>query len=536
MSANPAGSPSVLIVGAGPVGLVLACELTRRGVPIRVIDKRAQPTTESRAIVVHARSLELMERVGALDALIASGVRTTAMEMHSNGRTLAHVRLDTVDSPFPFSVTTAQTETERILGERLTALGGMVERGVELVSLEQDDAEVRSTLQHDDGRTEVVSSAWIAGTDGSRSTVRAQVGTRLEGSFKGERFLMGDVETEHQLDPTAIHTFFSAHAAPLIAFPMKGRRMRVIAQQDSAPEGSPDAGSSASGAAPTLAELQAAADRLETGIRLTSSHWLTVFEIHHAQVPQYRHGRAFLAGDAAHVHSPAGGQGMNTGMQDAFNLAWKLALVDAGEAGDALLDSYHAERHPVAARVIELSTKLTDAATLKGTFARKLRNHVVHLATGLAPVQHALANETEEVDVAYRDSPVVAGRSSRRLHPGDAAPDVAGTELRIALLGGSDARAAHTIVSIAPANGGAPALPGSNGSSVADIRHVLVIESITHASGFDAIVPDPDGLIAERYGVGAHGGTVVVRPDGYVGLIAALDDEAAVGRYFDALR
>ena len=178
MNANTSDETfDVLVVGAGPVGLVLACDLARRGVRVRLIDKLTGPTEESRAIIVHARSLEMMERIGAVDSLIASGVKLSALEMHADGELLGHVELGTVDSPYPFSISTAQTETERVLTERLEELGVTVDRNIELVGLEQDDREVRSTLRRADGSEEMFVSSWIVGADGSHSTVRDQVGT-----------------------------------------------------------------------------------------------------------------------------------------------------------------------------------------------------------------------------------------------------------------------------------------------------------------------------------------------------------------------
>jgi 2-polyprenyl-6-methoxyphenol hydroxylase-like FAD-dependent oxidoreductase len=387
---------------------------------------------------VHARSQEMMERIGVVDELIASGVRATAMEFHADGRTIGRLQLDTVDSPFPFSVSTAQTETERILTERLAALGLTVDRGVELVGFEQDDDEVRSTLRHADGSEETLVSSYIAGTDGSHSTVRDLVGTKLEGSFEGERFLLGDVEADYTLDRDSMHTYFSADAGPLLIFPMQRERLRLIAQIDRD-----------SDVAPTIEALRQICDARAGGIEVRSTHWITIFEIHHAQVPAYRFGRAFLAGDAGHVHSPAGGQGMNTGMQDAFNLGWKLALASAGVAAPGLLDCYQDERHSVAARVIKRTTRLTTAATLEHGLARRLRNHATQLATALAPVQHTLADQVEETDIAYRDSAIV-GRSPRGRkgpRPGEAAPDVTGVEpaLHTALAEG----AGHTALYVA---------------------------------------------------------------------------------------
>ena len=511
------GYADVLVVGAGPVGLLLACELARRGTSFRLVDKLAAPTNESRAIVVHARSLEMMERVGTVDALIASGRRATAAEFHADGERLGRIELDTVDSPYAYSVSTAQTETERVLTERLIELGGTIDRGFELVGLEQDQREVRAALRGPDGSEQTFRSAFVAGTDGSQSTVRAQVGTSLDGSFKGERFLLGDVDADYDYSGDAFHMFFSAGAPPLVLFPMLGERARLIAQLgDGADEHA------------TLEHLQAICDERAPGVRLRSSHWITVFEIHHAQVPQYRHGRVFLAGDAAHVHSPAGGQGMNTGMQDAFNLGWKLAAAVAGRAAPRLLDSYHAERHPVAARVITNSTRLTKAATVEHQLERRLRNLALHVAAGLAPVRRKLAEQTEETDIAYSDSSVVASSKGRHggPQPGDAAPDVPGLEpaLHSVLAANSD----HTALYIAGSDGTPPRLsleqPG--------LRHLLVGGA---SDGFDDVLPDPERLVAERYGAGSEGALVIVRPDGYIGLRTSLADAGGARAYFDQI-
>jgi 2-polyprenyl-6-methoxyphenol hydroxylase-like FAD-dependent oxidoreductase len=508
--------PSVLVVGAGPVGLLLACELARRDVAVRVIDKLPRPTTESRAIIVHARSLEMLERVGVVDEVMATGLKVTGAQFHADGAMRAEIPLNTVDSPYPFSVTLPQTDTERILAERLAGLGVAVEHGTELVGLEEDEQVVSARLRRQDGREETVASPWIAGTDGSHSAVRSAVGMRLEGSFKGERFLLGDVEAEYDLDRATMHTFFSADAAPLVVFPMRGDRTRLIAQLTD--------GTEADAAGPTLEQMQTITDRRAGGVRLLEAHWLTVFEIHHAQVPRYRHGRAFLAGDAAHVHSPAGGQGMNTGMQDAFNLGWKLALAVEGRAGAGLLDSYHEERHPVAARVIKQTTRMTNIATLRHKGQRTLRNHLLHLASGLAPIRAELAHQIEETDINYRGSPIVAGAGhSRGPKPGDAAPDVAGLSLHTALAEGTE----HSLLQI----GGEPrdAEPGVPGS----VRRVFVSEGTSSEPGYDLTVFDPEHRIQRRYGVPDEGALFAIRPDGYIGLRANQGQTGATAGYFD---
>jgi 2-polyprenyl-6-methoxyphenol hydroxylase-like FAD-dependent oxidoreductase len=504
-------SDPVLVVGAGPVGLAAAGELARRGVPVRIVDTLAAPTTESRAIIVHARSLDMLERVGVLDEVIASGIKSTGIEMYASGRVLARVELDIVDSAHPYSVLTAQTETERILTENLARHGVEVERGVSLVGLEQDAAGVRATLCRrdgggDGGRFDVAAS-WVVGADGAHSEVRRQVGTALAGSFHGERFLMGDVHAAHDFDPRSMYTFFSAHDGPLMVFPMKGDRMRLIAQ---IPTTSTDEA--------TQEWLQRIIDERAGGrIRIHDSLWLTCFEVHHAQVPRYRSGRVFLAGDAAHIHSPAGGQGMNTGLQDAFNLGWKLAAAHRGTASEILLDSYHTERHPVAARVIEFSTRLTKLSTLANPVAQKLRNALLHTVTGIGPARRALAEEAEETTLAYHGSPVVVESAVHaKIRGGDHLPDVAGTGLRKVLA----AQTGHALVSL----GGVPAMADLPG-----VQQILVAATDAPVAGFDAVVADPDQRVASRFGLTS--GRVLVRPDGYIGAVAAAGDDSPVTAY-----
>jgi 2-polyprenyl-6-methoxyphenol hydroxylase-like FAD-dependent oxidoreductase len=511
--------PTALVVGAGPVGLVAAIELARRGVPIRVIDPLPAPTTESRAILIHSRSLEMMERMGVVEKIIASGVRTGGMQMHADGKTLADVAVDAVDSPYPFSITTAQTETERILTERLAELGVTVQRGVRLVAFDQDDAAVHYRVEHADGRTEDGTVDWVIGTDGSHSTVRAQTGQKLAGSFKGERFLLGDVDADYDLPRDRMHSFMGVGGGPLFVFPMLGRRIRVIAQITDGDE------------EVSLSRLQQVLDERSIGCTVGAARWLTIFEIHHAQVPLYRVGRAFLAGDAAHVHSPAGGQGMNTGMQDTFNLGWKLAAVVRGEAETALLDSYQAERHPIAARVIEQTTRVTNMGTVDSRLGRAMRNTAMHLAGKVPAVRRALAEQLAETDLAYRTSPIVGGTARRTaVRPGDSAPDVAGTGLRelLAAAGGTTA-----MLFAPPADDARAAVPGA----LAGLP-VIRIAGAAATTGSDPILGDPilgdaDGRIARRYGA-RTGDVFLVRPDGYVGFAGSTADPdfaSAVSRY-----
>ncbi|AQA01828.1 hypothetical protein BVC93_04540 [Mycobacterium sp. MS1601] len=514
-----AAVPTVLVVGAGPVGLLAAAELARRHVPVRIIDKLPAPTQESRAIAIHARSLDMLARIGVVDQLLDTGVAAHAMELRSGGKCLLRVPLGSVDAAYRFSLNTPQTETERVLTEHLASLGVTVERPVELTGLAQDADSVRVSLHHQGGAEEHLNVAWVIGADGARSTVRHLVGGRLEGTFAGERFVLGDVDATHDLDSESMYTFFSP-AGSVLAIPLRHGRMRVMAHlrhgEDTAPEGYP-----------TLAGLQEIVDNRVGGITLLRSHWLTVFELRHAQVRQYRWGRVFLMGDAAHIHSPAGGQGMNTGMQDAFNLAWKLAAVVHDEAGSALLDSYHTERHPVAAEVITMTERLSRGGTLSGP-GQHVRNTVLRAVSHVKPLPRAVAGWLAEVTVNYRDSPIVLrthGLRGASVAAGDHFPDLGDNTVAHQLLKGWGP--GHTTLTVA-GNHRLPVPVHGHG------RQVLLTANGTRVAGYDLVIADQQQLAARRLGL-PEGGVVVVRPDGYIGAVAALEDRLAVTAYFAGL-
>jgi 2-polyprenyl-6-methoxyphenol hydroxylase-like FAD-dependent oxidoreductase len=519
MSTTP--DAEVLVVGAGPVGLVAGAELARRGIRVRVIDKLAHPTDQSRAIAVHARSLDMLDRMGIVDEMLSTGIRAVAMELYAAGRKLFRVPFSEVDSAFPFTLTTAQTETERVLGEHLLSLGIAVERGVELVGLTQDEQAVQVNLRREDGSTEQASVSWVIGADGGHSNTRKLVGTKLSGSFVGERFLLGDVVAEHTLDLDAMHTFF-APDGPVVVLPMRGGRMRFLAEIHDAP-GTP------LNLNPTPDRLQAILDRRIGGIRIVQPHWLTCFEIHHARVPAYRWGRVFLAGDAAHIHSPAGGQGMNTGMQDAFNLSWKLAAVIKGDAGQILLNSYEAERMPVADGVIAFTNRLTKVGTLSG-LPRQLRDLAVQALSHLPAARRFMAETAEEVNVGYQNSPIAVGRRPKgaKVAAGQHVPHVVDEALQkqLSVVCGVQ-NTSHVVLTVASSQVAPAAGEGQT--------QVLVAGDATHVAGYDAVIADPKEIVAQRFGL-KKGGRVVIRPDGYIGAVASLDDTTTVAEYFAKVR
>jgi 2-polyprenyl-6-methoxyphenol hydroxylase-like FAD-dependent oxidoreductase len=511
-------TPDVVVVGAGPVGLVAAHELARRGVRVRVIDKLTAPTDESRAIALHARSLDMLDRMGIVEDLLATGVKSTGMNMVANGKTLVRVPLDSVDSAFPYTCVTAQTETERVLTDHLAALGVTIDRGLDATGLTQDDDAVQLTVQRPDGSTEHITTSWVIGTDGGHSTIRHLVGTKLEGSFKGERFILGDVEAEHHLGNTHMYTFLSPDG-PVVMLPMRDGRVRFLAQIHDAPR-------TPLNLHPTQDQLQKIVDERIGDITITQSHWLTCFEIHHGQVPAYRHGRVFLAGDAAHIHSPAGGQGMNTGMQDAFNLGWKLAATIRGEGGQTLLDSYHAERHPVGKGVIDFTRLLTKVGTLKGG-ARLVRDAVIGAAGSIPPAARKMASNVEETNIGYKGSPAViaAGPRHAKVVAGEHLPHIPDAQLQkqLGAVCGA-ANTGHTVLTVTAGNPAPAAGP-------TDQMQVLVTTDERPVDGYDHVICDRGGSIAKRYGL-RDGGRVVARPDGYVGAVVDLDNPTGVADYF----
>lgn len=394
-------SIDVLVIGAGPTGLTLASELLHRGLTVRVVDQIETPTTWSRAIGVHARSLEILREMGVADALIARGQKLHGATLWSGGETLARLDFAELDTAYPFLLSVPQPDTEAVLHDLLVARGGKVERGVALRSFRQDGTGVTATLAKGD-QAETVRAAWLVGCDGAHSTVRKGLDLAFEGDTYEDRFLLADVKVDWDTRDDRISTFFSDDGL-VACFPLPAGRWRLIM---TAPAGDDGA------ATPTLDELQAVFGRRSgSGGNLSDLAWAARFRIHCRQVTAYRDDRVFVAGDAAHIHSPVGGQGMNTGIQDAHNLAWKLALVHRGDARDRLLDSYHDERHAVGRSVLRGTDVATRVGTLKAPAARAMRDQVARMLTGLEVIQHRVAREVAELTVGYERSAIVGEHS-----------------------------------------------------------------------------------------------------------------------------
>ncbi|RKT54603.1 FAD-dependent monooxygenase [Saccharothrix australiensis] len=479
----------VLIAGAGPSGLTLAVELARRGVDCRVVDKAAEPFPGSRAKGLQPRTLEVLEDLGVLDAVLDGGAPFPAFRMYSGTKILWERGLDEVlgtelprrspDVPYPLPWLIPQWRTDAILRGRFEELGGRVERSTELVGFDQDDDGVVATLRHA-GRDERVRADYLVGADGGRSFVRKHAGIPFAGTTHDtERTLIGDVRADG-VEGNFCHMFTGGDLAKRFSlWNLPGSdHFQFVAAVDPGDEPEP-------GLAAVRRMLDERSGR--TDIRLHDLRWISLYRINVRLAERFRVGRVLLAGDAAHVHSSAGGQGLNTSVQDAYNLGWKLAAV-LGGAPDALLDSYHEERFPVAAEVLDVSTALH-----RGGF------RATTAPAGSAPSIHQL-------DITYRGGPLaVDDRVERgRLHAGDRAPDA---PLRTPLGGRTrlfevfrGPRWTSLTFGAAPV---ADLGPGVHACSVA-------------ARGGDLL--DTDGHAARAYDV--PGGThVLVRPDGHVGLI-----------------
>src|SRR5271170_6776275 len=370
----------VLIVGAGPVGMTMASELARYGAAVRIVDKAAQRTDKSKALVMWSRSLELLDRGGGSAPFIDAGFKVGAVNFIAGDKTIGHVSTASVQSPHPYALMIPQFETERLLEERLRDLGVLVEHQVELTTFKSSDDGVEAVLRHVDGREETVSADFLVGCDGAHSTVRHGLGATFSGETLDSDWMLADVHMRGYPYPDTEASVYWHRDGVFVIFPISPGRYRVIADLPASGTEHPPA--------PTLQQVQAVIDRRgPTGLVAYDPIWLAGFRINGRKVSRYRWGRVFLAGDAAHVHSPAGGQGMNTGMQDAFNLAWKLALVVRKICDEHLFDSYSPELSKVGDEVLKGAERLTSMATLTGKVKQSLRNHAAALVLGFPMIR-----------------------------------------------------------------------------------------------------------------------------------------------------
>jgi 4,5-epoxidase len=412
----------VLIAGAGPSGLTLACGLLGKGVAARVVDKAAEPAGTSRALGLQPRGIEVVERLGALNGLPDRALQVEQIVVHINGKQAARVRVGQrtalVTRP---SLVISQAIVEAALRRRVADLGGHIEWGREVTAAEQDSGGVTVGFA-DGGRRRV---GWLVGCDGAHSRVRELAGIGFPGVPLAERFLLVDVTADLPLSRRSIYVWLDADTV-YGAFPLPGQDVWRLMVPTADPATEPDRMTDQAVFAEVTRQL---GERTGCDPSLVRDPvWVTSFRVHRRLAETYRTGRILLAGDAAHVHSPFGGQGMNTGIGDAENLAWKLAMVVNGTAEHKLLDSYEAERRPIAAKAVKSTGAASNLILGNHVLARLLRDRVVVPLMNKASMQRRVWENLSQLKVSYRDGPLGRGarwwRSGQGARPGDRVPDI----------------------------------------------------------------------------------------------------------------
>jgi 2-polyprenyl-6-methoxyphenol hydroxylase-like FAD-dependent oxidoreductase len=405
-----AARPHVLVVGAGPTGLLLAAELQRRDVPCLLIDALDAPRDWDRATIVHSRSMEIFEALGLADRFLERGVQSPAARVHSGGVVLGELRLDLTGSRYGFDLGLSEEVTESLLTSYLEAHGGSVTRSTRLISLAADDNAVTATLESQGVRCDVAAQ-WIVGCDGLRSGVREAVGIEFRGQDVAEPWAVFDAHIDGWPDEDDVQAGYFDQP-PVILTPLPGKRWRVYLRPSSGTSDLvADAGEVVRRYAPDAVFVE-----VENPVR---------FHCHARVAERFRSSRVLLAGDAAHASTPAEGHGMNGGLQDAFNLGWKLALVCSGEAGAGLLDTYETERKPVAEQVVSSGTTAEADLALTGESDRADRDAAIRRAFADPDLAHHEAVAAAELDRHYPMSRAVAGNDAAEPSPGVRLPDTA---------------------------------------------------------------------------------------------------------------
>jgi 2-polyprenyl-6-methoxyphenol hydroxylase-like FAD-dependent oxidoreductase len=391
----------VLVVGAGPVGLFLANECARRALRFRLIETHAAQTEHSKALAIFPRTLEILDMAGLVGPFIEHANPVTAVAVVAHGRRLAHLRFEPPESPYPLIAMVPQNVTEQLLAESLARRSGVVEYETTLISAVDRGESVLATIERNGQRT-LINASFVVGCDGAHSTVRHILALPFEGAEYKESFMLADVETNEAL-PANEMQLCPSEFGPVAIFPMSATRRRIVATVEKTERD-----------APSLELVRTILrQRAPSEIEALALHWSSYFRIHHRHTSQLRVGRIFIAGDAAHIHSPFGGQGMNTGLHDAWNLIWKLDLVLHGRGNEPLLDSYSAERVPVIKQVIETTHILTRVMSTPARWSQALRDTVIPMVSRLAPFQRAFVQRMSELGVSYHNSPIVEGAGER---------------------------------------------------------------------------------------------------------------------------
>ncbi len=508
----------VLIVGAGPTGLMLANQLVRRGVQPVIIDRHAGPTIETRALGVQARSLEIYSHLGIADRALELGKRATGANLWTEGRHGARIPLGDIGrdlTPYPFLLILGQDDNERLLGELLRKRGIEVQWNNELIGLEQRADHVTATLKQADGSTHEIRAHWVGGCDGARSAVRNLNGIDFPGAPYEHVFFVADTSATGPMAPDELNVYLWRNGFHLF-FPMRGRdHWRVVGIVP--PELRARDDLQFADVTPSISAQAGVA------LKFDECRWFSTYRIQHRHAKRFRDRRCFLLGDAAHIHSPVGAQGMNTGLQDAYNLAWKLALVAAGHAGESLLESYEGERLPVAMQLLSRTDRAFSLVVSDRAISRILRTRVLAKVAATAMrfdrIRKLAFRAISQTGIHYRASSVsetLNGWPDEAPRAGDRfpwlrlkfSPEAPAEDLFARL---DDTRFNLIVI-------GQPSLP----TTVPEINGLLCTHEITVDQSNDqeltrAGIPNPSFYL--------------LRPDCYVGLAGTRLDGAVVSRY-----
>ncbi|MDQ1008558.1 NADPH-dependent dioxygenase [Streptomyces sp. V4I23] len=517
---QPAGEP-VLVVGAGPVGLTAAHELARRGVRVRLVDAAQGPATTSRALATHARTLETYDQMGVLDDVLPRGQRVEHFTLHQNGRRL--IRFDTdysrLPTRYPFTLMVDQVITEEALRAAAARQGVEVEWGVRLTGFTDHGAGVRAELEHADGRTETFEAGWLVGCDGGHSTVRRRLGLKLVGE-SSETWLISDAVVHCDLRRDSIHWMRTpTGTVMMVPFPDPGK-WRLLDTAEVSYDGDDAA----------LASRFERKIRTGTGgeVRVENPTWVSVFTIQQRMIPSMRKGRCLLAGDAAHVHSPASGQGMNTGVQDAVNLSWKLASVIHGSAEESLLDSYSVERVPVGADLLKSTRFATLLVQLRSRCAAAALRALFTFVKSVRPlksrIEQKIMGGMSALDLGYGDGPLALGADEGTGKGAGTTISAGGRTSRVTARRAAESAGWRRMIEELRRPGWTLLARPHSGQATALAELARTYEGVVHVRGVEpqprgadgpvSPLPDPDGLLCADLGLAA-GGWLLIRPDGY---------------------
>ena len=502
----------ILIVGAGPTGLTAALELSRFGSPVRIVDQAGGPATTSRALGIQARTMELLEQRHLAAEVVRLGNPAHFGSIYGDGKRLIRLDFGTVKSRYDYLMNLSQAETERILRDAVARQGVQIEWGTKLIGFTQDALahtpnRVSATLQRKDGTVEIAAAPWLISGEGAHSSVRTTLGLSFDGATNPTQYMLGDVLVDGDLPATDFHIFGSEHGF-MALFPLAEGHFRIIADN---PVHGVHVGE------PTLAEIQECYDERSTiPAKFHDMTWSSWFRINSRMVDRLHVGRLFVGGDAAHIHAPAGAQGMNTGMQDMINLCWKLALHSQGKAPVELLDTYDSERLAVIRDVLKKTETITHIMGARDTVARLLIDHVAPIVGNLRAVQSNTANHMAQIEFGYGESALSENHHTHgSVKAGDRVP-----ELTVRYRG-SEWTAARLLELLDPSGFVVLVAHGRED----DTLDAAIGEALSAASvPIRMVEMAPSSADAgERYAelFGSRGEIRLVRPDGYVALSAS---------------